>query len=104
MCLLFALFLCSARGCGQHPAGLSVDVSDLDVHERNEPAGLPELTDAEARICSLLYQSYNLPDVARKLGISINTAKTHLNRSYRKLGVQSQSELVRKLAAQLYLG
>ncbi len=65
---------------------------------------LYELTDAEARICSLLYQSYNLPDVARTLGISINTAKTHLNRSYRKLGVQSQTELVRKLAAQLYVG
>jgi DNA-binding CsgD family transcriptional regulator/PAS domain-containing protein len=65
---------------------------------------LYELTDAEARICSLLYQSYNLPDVASKLDISINTAKTHLNRSYRKLGVQSQSELVRKLAAQLYVG
>ncbi|TDJ44598.1 MAG: helix-turn-helix transcriptional regulator [Gammaproteobacteria bacterium] len=80
------------------------DTSHQSVLNASSLRSLYELTDAEARICSLLYQSYNLPDVARTLGISINTAKTHLNRSYRKLGVQSQSELVRKLAAQLYLG
>jgi len=37
------------------------------------------------------------------LGISINTAKTHLNRSFRKVGVQSQAELVRRLNSQLYI-
>jgi DNA-binding CsgD family transcriptional regulator len=65
---------------------------------------LYKLTQAEAKVCGLLFRSYNLPDVARQLDISINTAKTHLNRSYRKVGVQSQAELVRKLAAQLYVG
>jgi len=61
------------------------------------------LTDAEARVCELLYRSRNLPEAAKLLGISINTAKTHLNRSFRKVGVQSQAELVRRLNTQLYI-
>lgn len=64
---------------------------------------LYQLTDAEARVCELLYQSRNLTEAARALGISINTAKTHLHRSFRKVGVQSQAELVRRLNSQLYL-
>jgi len=64
---------------------------------------LYELTDAEARVCELLYKSRNLPEAAKILGISINTAKTHLNRSFRKVGVQSQAELVRRLNSQLYI-
>ncbi len=64
---------------------------------------LYSLTDAEARVCDLLYQSKNLTEAAKVLGISINTAKTHLNRSFRKVGVQSQAELVRRLNSQLYL-
>lgn len=64
---------------------------------------LYDLTDAEARVCELLYKSRNLPEAAKTLGISINTAKTHLMRSFRKVGVQSQSELVRRLNSQLYL-
>jgi len=64
---------------------------------------LYDLTDAEARVCDLLYQSRNLPEAAKILGISINTAKTHLNRSFRKVGVQSQAELVRRLNSQLYI-
>jgi DNA-binding CsgD family transcriptional regulator len=64
---------------------------------------LYDLTEAEARVCDLLYQSRNLPEAAKILGISINTAKTHLNRSFRKVGVQSQAELVRRLNSQLYI-
>lgn len=64
---------------------------------------LYNLTDAEARVCDLLYQSRNLPEAAKILGISINTAKTHLNRSFRKVGVQSQAELIRRLNSQLYI-
>jgi len=64
---------------------------------------LYELTDAEARVCELLYRSRNLPEAAKILGVSINTAKTHLNRSFRKVGVQSQAELVRRLNSQLYI-
>jgi DNA-binding CsgD family transcriptional regulator len=61
------------------------------------------LTDAEARVCDLLYQSRNLPEAAQILKISINTAKTHLTRSFRKVGVQSQAELIRRLNSQLYV-
>jgi DNA-binding CsgD family transcriptional regulator len=61
------------------------------------------LTDAEARVCDLLYQSRNLPEAAAVLKISINTAKTHLTRSFRKVGVQSQAELIRRLNSQLYV-
>jgi len=79
-----------------------------DTSERMEVSisglkSLYALTEAEARVCELLYKSRNLPEAAKILGISINTAKTHLNRSFRKVGVQSQAELVRRLNSQLYI-
>lgn len=73
---------------------------DLSIESLKSLYGL---TDAEARVCGLLYQSKNLPETADILGISINTAKTHLNRSFRKVGVQSQAELVRRLNSHLYI-
>ncbi|MFQ5634726.1 MAG: helix-turn-helix transcriptional regulator [Gammaproteobacteria bacterium] len=81
------------------------------AHDTDERADLStdglkslyELTDAEARVCGLMYQTGNLPEAARLLGVSINTVKTHLNRSFRKVGVRSQAELVRRLNSQLYI-
>lgn len=93
---------------GSLAARNAVAVFVYDTGERMELSigglrSLYHLTESEARVCDLLYQSKNLPEVAKLLGISINTAKTHLTRSFRKVGVQSQAELVRRLNSQLYI-
>jgi DNA-binding CsgD family transcriptional regulator len=55
------------------------------------------LTPAEARLALELLQGHRLTEAARRLGISRNTAKTHLQRVFEKTGVTRQSELMRLL-------
>lgn len=57
-----------------------------------------ELTAAEAEVCQRLAEQKSLALVAADLGVSVNTAKTHLIRSFRKIGVSSQAELLQQLA------
>jgi DNA-binding CsgD family transcriptional regulator len=57
-----------------------------------------ELTAAEAEVCQRLAEQKSLALVAEDLGVSVNTAKTHLIRSFRKIGVSSQAELLQQLA------
>jgi DNA-binding CsgD family transcriptional regulator len=57
-----------------------------------------DLTSAEAAVCERLCRSKRLSGVADELGVSLNTAKTHLIRSFRKIGVSSQAELLQRLA------
>ena len=54
-------------------------------------------TAAEARIAGLLAQGETLVRAASRLGITHNTARTHLQRIYRKTGAAHQGELVRLL-------
>jgi DNA-binding CsgD family transcriptional regulator len=56
------------------------------------------LTAAEAEVCQRLVEKKCLSGVAKELGVSVNTAKTHLIRSFRKIGVSSQAELLQQLA------
>jgi DNA-binding CsgD family transcriptional regulator len=57
-----------------------------------------DLTAAEAEVCERLCRNKRLSGVADELGVSLNTAKTHLIRSFRKIGVSSQAELLQRLA------
>lgn len=56
---------------------------------------LYELTPAEARLASLLAQGFRLEDLAAKLGISLNTARTHLKKIFMKTDTDRQVDLVR---------
>lgn len=55
---------------------------------------LTELSPQERRIVALISQEYQTKEVARELGISSETVKTHLRRVYAKLGVHSRAGLV----------
>lgn len=55
------------------------------------------LTPAEARVAAGLAMGERLPSVARRLGISLNTARTLLARTTAKVHVDSQLELVRAI-------
>ena len=52
------------------------------------------LSEAETRVLERLMQGDSLPAAAASLGISHNTAKTHLSRLFAKTGTQRQANLV----------
>jgi DNA-binding CsgD family transcriptional regulator len=56
------------------------------------------LTTAEAELALQIYDGLGLSEAADALGISTNTAKTHLKCVFEKVGVGRQSALVRELA------
>ena len=55
------------------------------------------LTDAQLRLAREIVAGSSLPAAAMKLGISVNTARTHRTRIFNKIGVSSQAALVRCL-------
>jgi DNA-binding CsgD family transcriptional regulator len=57
------------------------------------------LTPAEARVALHAAAGGSDGEVGSRLGISVNTVKTHLSRVYRKTGVRRRAELARLMAA-----
>lgn len=55
------------------------------------------LSDGQKRVATLIAAGQGLPQIADTLGISVNTARTHLSRLYEKTGVNAQTALVRLL-------
>jgi len=53
------------------------------------------LTPAEAKVARLVANGHGLPHVAHALGITLNTAKTHLKAIYGKTGTDRQARLTR---------
>lgn len=73
---------------------------------RATPARLPSaetlqaafaLTPAEARLAREVLKGDGVSACARRLGVTANTARTHLNRVFDKTGTKRQAELVRLL-------
>ena len=64
---------------------------------QNELRQLYGLTTTEARLVVHIAAGKRLTEVSADLGISINTAKSHMKRVYSKLGVERQAELIRML-------
>ena len=79
------------------------------VHDPDQIVGLSQevlqrffrLTPAESSLAGTLLRLHRLPDVARELGISVNTARTHLKSIFQKMGVNSQAALVQRLSQTL---
>lgn len=108
-----------SREAGQRP--LQVMVSSLPKHsgEQNDSSPLaavfilnPDqatvpnqntlrqlygLTNAEARLASLVAQGVRLDEATETMGVALNTARTHLKRIFCKTGTQRQAELVQLL-------
>ena len=83
------------------PAGALVFLTDPE-RQPLPPAELLRscfgLTDAEARLVLALAQEPSLPRVASRLGIGRETARTHLSRVFRRVGVSNQAELLALVA------
>jgi DNA-binding CsgD family transcriptional regulator/PAS domain-containing protein len=57
------------------------------------------LTPAEARLTSLIVQGHGVASAADELGVSRNTTKYHLKTVFEKIGVTRQTQLVRRVLA-----
>jgi DNA-binding CsgD family transcriptional regulator len=83
------------------PAVMGVLV-DREQPPSLEPAILNDLfglTEAESRVAAAYLHCDTVKDVARELGVSVNTVKTHLASAYLKTGCTRQAQLVRLLMA-----
>lgn len=109
------LFLLPARGVGAMqmvveacaPAGVlggSVLLVSLHVHSRPRRisrgffALAYHLTASEAEVVVQLFDGLSISVVAARLGVSINTVKTHLKSVFMKCEVRSQGELIKLVA------
>ena len=63
---------------------------------RNPVSEMEKLTPREYELLKLLADGYLYKEISEKLGISLNTVKTHLHVIYDKLHVQSRTEATAK--------
>lgn len=84
------------------PRAFLLSLHPMEAADRYLWADLPAgtgLTPSEARVVRLLVEGLRLDDAAARLGISLQTARTHIRRSYLKLGASSREEMFAKVAA-----
>ena len=55
------------------------------------------LSPAQQQVAGLVAEGLSLADISDRMGITANTARTHLNRIFDKVGVRTQAALVRML-------
>ena len=67
----------------------------LAVRSLGDLSALFELTSAEAGLVEQILSGASMTDAEAALGITANTARTHLKSIYRKTGAHSQADLVR---------
>lgn len=79
-----------------------ISFHDLNVLNADLPelfASLYGLTEKEALLGALLSGDISLGDAATRLGVSLSTARSHLQHLFLKTDTHRQSELVRRLSA-----
>ena len=101
--LLSLLPICQSRiGRGASPEMLVAILTKDPEGEKLESiatfAEAYDLTDAEARLIGLLAEGSGLFEAAATLGVTRNTARTHMRHIYAKVGAHRQTDLIRLLA------
>ena len=96
--------LAAVRDVYSGGAPMSGQIARRVVEAFNKPAASPaapsataSLSEREAQILQLLSEGYLYKEIADKLGISYSTVRTHIERIYEKLHVQSRAQAVAKL-------
>ena len=93
---------CDGAGQQRRVAAVVIKDTQAEPHtsaaNRREIAELYELTPAEEKLLDLILDGSGLFEAAEQLGVSRNTARTHMKRIYVKTGTRRQAELVRRLA------
>ncbi|WP_318656551.1 response regulator transcription factor [Scrofimicrobium canadense] len=88
----------SIKAVASGETALSPRVAARLVAHINTPSAA-SLTGREREILTLVAQGYTNQKIARILAISISTVKTHLERSYEKLGVSDRASAVSQALA-----
>ena len=89
---------------GDHVAAATVVINDPERRLTPDTALLRsvyKLTPAEARVTAALATGTPLPEVAKLLGISYETARTHLKRTFGKTETSRQADLIRLVQTDL---
>lgn len=76
---------------------IAISVRELGI-EREAFARRYGLSPREAEVAELVLRGYGNPAIAATLGITAATAKRHLTRIFDKIGVDSRTQLVSRLA------
>ena len=76
---------------------IAVSVRELGL-EREAFARRYGLSPREAEVAELVLRGYSNPVIASTLGIAATTTKRHLTRIFDKIGVDSRTQLVSRLA------
>ena len=80
-------------------ATVSVGSERYLVISRSLPQKRPELTAAEQEVVELFQRGESLRAIGARRGSSVRTVANQVQSAYRKLGISSRAELVRKLGA-----
>ncbi len=80
--------------------------TDWNVAGRAHPANMTprgwlseKLSPRQAQICQLLFEGLTCKEIAERLNLSCKTAQTHIDNSYRKLGVRNRAQLYHRMMA-----
>jgi len=84
-------------GGGGEGATIAISVRELGI-EREAFARRYGLSPREAEVAELVLRGYGNPVIASMLGITPATTKRHLTRIFDKIGVDSRTQLVSRLA------
>lgn len=68
--------------------------------QRETTLATQKMTRREREVCALAARGLRQVDIARRLVISVETARVHERNIRQKLGVASRGELIARLAAQ----
>jgi DNA-binding CsgD family transcriptional regulator len=77
------------------------DLADTTRPTATQMRDFYSLTAAQAKVASAIYNGQSIGEAAKKLNISINTARTHMRNIYAKTGVNTQTELISLLTSGL---
>jgi LuxR family transcriptional regulator, maltose regulon positive regulatory protein len=105
--IIFPFIMTSARELlERHPrqttahAALLIDIMDIltGSSQSTDSPMLPanELSNTELRVLRYLPTNLSRPDIARELGVSVNTVNTHMRNIYSKLDAGNRTEAVER--------
>jgi DNA-binding CsgD family transcriptional regulator len=76
---------------------LTLSTPGIDEDRLNIATEIFGLSESQKQLAAYVANGLSLSEIAEKMGITANTARTHLERVYEKVGVRTQPALVRVL-------
>jgi len=99
-----AMELAESTGAEPLAARASEELRTVGGRRRRRDENPDALSPAEERVASLAGEGWSDREIAERLNISTHTVETHLQHIYRKLGIKSRRDLMRRAASSASLG